>query len=148
MLRLVGIDQPRFAGGGAGEGDDDEVFRGGGVEADVEGVILLLVDQLVRGRIRPERMAIDLIGQQGLRVLAHIEDGLVVVGPHQIAGGIFQFVGGPLTALQIEELDLVLTAGEEIFRHRQPAVVAAHLKGAEGIELVPFRPQVAVEQQT
>jgi len=90
-------------------------------------------------------VAIDLIGEQCLGMLAHVEHRLAVVGPYQIAGGIFQLVAGPLAALQIEELDLVLTTREEIFRHRQPAVVAAHLQGAQGVELVPFSALVAVE---
>ncbi|MNM43943.1 hypothetical protein D3C81_548330 [compost metagenome] len=145
--RRVGIDETRLAGGGAGEGDDDEIFRGGGVEAHIEGVILLLVDQLVLGGIAAQLVAIDLIGQQCLGVLAHIEHRLAVVGPHQVARGVLQFVGGPGAALQIEELDLVLTAGEEVFRHRQPAVVAAHLQGPQRIELVAFGALVAVQHQ-
>ncbi|MNZ62105.1 hypothetical protein D3C78_802190 [compost metagenome] len=145
--RRVGIDEARLAGGSAGEGDDDEIFRGGGIEADVEAVILLLVDQLVLGGIAAQLVAIDLIGQQCLGVLAHIEHRLAVVGPHQVARGVLQLVGGPGAALQIEELDLVLTAGEEVFRHRQPAVVAAHLQGPQRIELVAFGALVAVQHQ-
>ncbi len=40
-----------------------------------------------------------------------------------------------------------MTAGEIIFRHRQPAVVAAHLERPQGIELVAFGALVAIQQQ-
>ena len=146
LLRIGGIDEPGLVRGGAGKGDDDEIFRSGLADADVEGVILLLIDQLIPGGIRAEHMAVDLIGQQGLRVLAHVEQGLVVRGPDDVARGVLQGVASPLAALQVQELYPVLAPGEVILRHCQPAVVPAHFQGAQLVEVMPLGALVAVEQ--
>ena len=126
-LRLVGVDQAHFGGGVAADGQNQVIARGRAAEAEVERRIVFLVHQLIFRRRRTVLMAIDLVWQQRLWVVAHVEQGLVVVGPHHVAGGVFQRFRRPAFAAYIAQGDAVLAAALQIFGHRQPAVVLADI---------------------
>ena len=135
-----------FGGGVAADGQNQVIARGRAAEAEVERRIVFLVHQLIFRRRRTVLMAIDLVWQQRLWVVAHVEQGLVVVGPHHVAGGVFQRFRRPAFAAYIAQGDAVLAAALQIFGHRQPAVVLADIHRPQAIVGVAGRALIGVQQ--
>ncbi|MNC63460.1 hypothetical protein D3C75_1135820 [compost metagenome] len=75
--------------------DQDKALGGGFFQADVESVILFLVDQHVLLRIAAHHVAIDLIRQQCLGMFTHIVNGGGIIRPLEVARGVFQHLIGP-----------------------------------------------------
>ena len=125
-LRLVGVDQAHFGGGVAADGQNQVIARGRAAEAEVERRIVFLVHQLIFRRRRTVLMAIDLVWQQRLWVVAHVEQGLVVVGPPCCRRC---FPAFPATSVRClyRAGRCGIGGGLQIFGHRQPAVVLADI---------------------
>lgn len=115
-------------------------------QPDVESIVPLFVNQLVLLRIAADYVAIDLIRQQRLGVLAHVVHRRGIVGPLEAAGGVFQHFVGPAAVGQVLETNVILAARQEILRHPQTLIVGADVQPAQGVKLVVLGALVAVDK--
>ncbi len=85
-------------------------------DAHVEALVELLVHEDVRGRIGPDDMTLDALGEQRLRVDLDVEDRLVVGGPGDVARRAGQLLRIELAGRDVLELDDVLAAADGVGR--------------------------------
>jgi hypothetical protein len=115
-----------------------------GADAHVVGRVVFLIDQLVRGG--PEDVAEHAILAQRHRVLAGVEERLVVVGPRQRSGDVGRGVGVDLAGLQVLHVEHVLIAPDGVVDPRQGLAVAGHVVRADPVVGVTRGERVAVEE--
>jgi hypothetical protein len=120
------------------------VVTGAG-DADVEGVVPLLVHELVGGRGRPQHVRLDALAEQRHRVLLDIIDGAVVVGPGEVGFDIGDVVGERLAGCEVFDLKRVLAAADGIERVGEQAIVLADCPVADREEAVALRHRRLVE---
>ena len=145
-IRHFGIQQPHFTGCRAGKIDHGELPGGGRMEADVEGFILLLVDQHIGTRRSAHGMPPDLVRQQRSRVLADIPQRLRIIAPGEFRRNVFQHFRIPFAILQIAQAQAILPTGEIILRQRHHRVIRRNAQPTESIEFALRRALVAIEQ--
>mmetsp|Transcript_20381 Transcript_20381/g.48534 ORF Transcript_20381/g.48534 Transcript_20381/m.48534 type:complete len:376 (+) Transcript_20381:1356-2483(+) len=132
----VGFNKADVARDCAPAGDEDVLLAPGAVDADVEGVVLLVEDELVLLGIAPDRVAPHLVGAVEL-VLGDVEQRLVVVGPHDVARGV-----GDGPRQQLPPSGDVLHAHREllpalsVLRVREEPLVWGDLEPADHVEAV------------
>ena len=84
-------------------------------------------------------------GEQRDRIVLDVEHGLVVVGPGQRGGGIFEFVGQYLARGEILEVDRELTSSDHVVAIGEQLFVRADFKAGDLKEVVSCRQRRAVE---
>ena len=114
QVGLVGVDEEEFVREGLAAPDDDEAFGLGLVEVAAIGLVLFLEYQFIVLHGRAKDMPVDLVGAQGLGILAGVENDLVVIGPGVVAGDLLQFVRKNLAGFEVLELESVDPAALDV----------------------------------
>ncbi len=143
---LAGVQHAVLVGDGVVAADHHEAARLGLPHEAAEGVVVLLVDQHVLGGIGAQHVSPDLVGTQGLEILAGVEEGPPVLGPGQVALGLGEGLGIELARVQVLEADRVEAPAHHVLDHRDHVAVGVGRGGARPVELVALGPLVGVEQ--
>ena len=129
--RLIDGQVAEFAPSLGVEVEEDEFARFGKIERNAEGLIALLVDQHVVARGAADAMPPDLVGAQGLRLVAHIEERAVVGGEHDAGGRALDTLIDDVPARDRAHEDAKFAVAAEIDGEGDTRVVGADGPGAE-----------------
>ena len=140
--RRLGGEDARLRGGEAPDAQDEPGAAARAAHPDVEGLVGLLVDELVRGR-RAQLVTIEAVLALG-PVLDRIEQRPAVGGPGHRARLLREGGSRHARAQVLDEQVVLAESGGVGGVGEEPAVVA-HRVGAQGQEGVPLRQQVEVE---
>ena len=120
---------------------------GAGLEdVGVEGLVLLLVDEDVRRRAGAQLVAVEAVPAQGLRVLAHVEQGAVVLGPGEVVGGRGDALLPHLARGQVLEVDGADAAPRGVGGEGEHVLARVHAPGADVVVVVALGQGVDVEE--
>ena len=111
QLRVVRVGVPLFGRDGALELDPQIAVAAALVHAEVERVILFLVDQRVALRVGPEDVFLHADRKERHRILFDVQDGLAVVGPGEVRLDVLDFVLDVRAGFEVLELQPVLRGG-------------------------------------
>ena len=138
------VEERGFAGDVAGRLKDDIFAVAGAAGADVEALVVVLVDEHVGGVVRSERVAIELELALLLFVFDGVEHRLVIGGPYDGTGAFHRSRQG-FAGLEILDVQRVLSEAGGVCGVGEPAAIVGDVGVADGEEGVAFGHLVAVE---
>ncbi len=144
-LGRVGLQDAGLRGRVAGALHHDPRAAPRAADADVEPLVLLLVEQGVGGRGRPDLVPVDAVRALRRLVLDGVEEGLPVRGPRD-ARDAQHPLGKERARLQVLHGERVLAEARVVRRVREEAPVVRRAERAEGHELLPLGERVQVEE--
>ena len=124
--------------------EDDVLAVAGAARADVEALVVVLVDEHVGGVGRAERVAVELELALLLFVFDGVEEGEVVGRPGHGADALDR-AGEGLAGFEVLDVERVLAEAGEVDGVGEPAAVVGDVGGADGEEGLAFGELVAVE---
>ena len=112
----------------------------------VKGIVLLLVDQHVFGRVCAEPVPHHAVGEQGVGVLQQVEQVFAAFRPGQGWGGVLNYLRQKRTGPGIQDTDLMPPAADRILGDGHEEVVVADLQVAQPIKCATLGALIAVQQ--
>ncbi|MNC18657.1 hypothetical protein D3C75_665640 [compost metagenome] len=147
-IHQFGIQQQYFTGRSASQINEDEVLRGGFVNADIKHLVFFFIDQLILRRRMPHGVPPDLIRQQRFGMFSHVVKRCGVISPDKAAGDVFQHLRIPVPGFKIAETQSILAAGQEIFRQRHHRIVRCNAHSTHGVKFAVGSAAIAINQRT
>ena len=141
---LVGGEDAGLGGGVAGGFHDEEFAVAGAADAEVEALVVVLVDEDVGGVRRAEGVTPELELALLLLVFDGVEEGAIVGGPDDGADAL-DFAGQGFAGFEILDVEGVLAEAGGVGGVGEPAAVVGDVGVADGEEGVAFGELVAVE---